>query len=105
MVAAHDNLYDIFPGENTFHTVNTSTKPRAEHVLLLAYGMAAALLSAALTDPRAPELRISLNCLILHVFLKVFIYVPAYILDQDVLRSFSHIFAVSCIITSLWNML
>jgi len=44
-----------------------------------------------------------LNALTLHVFVKLFVFVPAYLLDLDVVRSCSHVLAVGFLVVALWS--
>ncbi|KAJ6632232.1 hypothetical protein B0H10DRAFT_1976633 [Mycena sp. CBHHK59/15] len=80
MVATHEALYDIFP----------------------AYAVTAALLAASIS-PNSSS--VPLNALVLHVFFKVAVYWPAYLLDLDVLRSYSHMCSISALLVGLWSVL
>ncbi|KAJ7187267.1 hypothetical protein C8R46DRAFT_1342414 [Mycena filopes] len=78
MIATHEALYDIFP----------------------AYAVTAAL--AAASQPRST---VPLNGLVLHVFLKLAVYSPVYLLDIDVVRSYSHMCAIAALLVALWSIL
>ncbi|KAJ7687856.1 hypothetical protein B0H17DRAFT_1300002 [Mycena rosella] len=78
MIATHEALYDIFP----------------------AYAVTAALLAATLTPQSSAA---PLNALVLHVFFKLAVYWPAYLLDVDVVRSYSHMCAVAALLVGLWG--
>ncbi|KAJ7126169.1 hypothetical protein C8R44DRAFT_121239 [Mycena epipterygia] len=77
MVATHEALYDIFP----------------------AYAVAAGLVAASANTPTS-----SLNALVLHVFFKLAVYCPAYLLDLDVLRSYSHMCSIAALLVALWSL-
>jgi len=82
MIAAHEALLEIFP----------------------AFAVSAALV--ALSLPSAPGIsaaEAALNALTLHVFVKLFIYIPAYLLDWDVVRSSSHTLSVGLLLVALWD--
>ncbi|KAJ7248869.1 hypothetical protein B0H12DRAFT_712815 [Mycena haematopus] len=84
MIATHEALYDIFP----------------------AYAIAAALFASAFTGPLAlsvPSASIALNALVLHVFLKLFVYTPSYLLNVDLVRSYSHMCAVAAVMLAIWG--
>ncbi|KAJ7741462.1 hypothetical protein DFH07DRAFT_838191 [Mycena maculata] len=70
MIATHEALCDIFP----------------------AYAVTAALVTASIT-PKSPS--IPINALALHIFLKLAVYLPAYLLEFDLVRTYSHI-QISC---------
>ncbi|KAJ7932965.1 hypothetical protein B0H13DRAFT_1856575 [Mycena leptocephala] len=76
MVATHEALYDIFP----------------------AYAITAAL---AASSPFPPSQTI--NALVLHVFLKLAVFSPAYLLDIDVVRTYSHMCSVAALLVGVWG--
>ncbi|KAJ6601170.1 hypothetical protein DFH09DRAFT_1020482 [Mycena vulgaris] len=78
MVAAHEALYDIFP----------------------AYAVTAALLAVSMT-PKSSS--VPINALVLHVFFKIAVYCPAYLLDIDLVRSYSHMCSISALLVGLWS--
>ncbi|KAJ7248870.1 hypothetical protein B0H12DRAFT_712881 [Mycena haematopus] len=84
MISTHEALYDVFP----------------------VYAIGAALLFSAFTARpltlSARSASTSLNALVLHVFLKLFVYTPAYLLDVDKARSFAHMFAVMVALLAIW---
>ncbi|KAJ7760902.1 hypothetical protein DFH07DRAFT_426638 [Mycena maculata] len=77
MVATHEALYDIFP----------------------AYAVTAALLAASIT---AESSAIPINALVLHVFFKLAIFWPSYVMSIDLARSYSHMCSVSALLVALW---
>ncbi|KAJ7807377.1 hypothetical protein B0H14DRAFT_2609777 [Mycena olivaceomarginata] len=77
MIATHEALCDIFP----------------------AYAVTAALIATSITPKSSST---SINALVLHVFLKVAVYSPAYLLDIDVVRTYSHMCAVAALLVALW---
>ncbi|KAJ7248875.1 hypothetical protein B0H12DRAFT_713020 [Mycena haematopus] len=84
MIATHEALYDIFS----------------------AYAIAAALFASAFTEPLAlspPSASTALNALVLHVFFKLFVYAPFYLLDVDLGRSYSHMCAVVAVLLAIWG--
>ncbi|KAJ6510977.1 hypothetical protein C8R45DRAFT_399975 [Mycena sanguinolenta] len=76
MIATHEALYDTFP----------------------VYAIAAALFVSVPSSPST-----SLNALILHVFLKLFVYAPCYLFDIDLVRSYSHMCAVGAVLLAIWD--
>ncbi|KAF7340712.1 Membrane protein [Mycena sanguinolenta] len=80
MIATHEALYDIFP----------------------VYAIAAALFITMPSTQSTPSASTSLNALILHVFLKLFVYAPCYLLDIDLARSYSHMCAVTAVLLAIW---
>ncbi|KAK7028540.1 membrane protein [Favolaschia claudopus] len=83
MVATHEALYDIFP----------------------AYALAAALFASSVSasDRLTPAGSTALNALVLHVFLKLFVFAPAYVLDVDLVRTCSHVTALGAILNAFWD--
>jgi len=80
MIAAHEALIDIFP----------------------AYAVSAALVVSFLPSGGFDS-GVALNALTLHVFMKLFIYVPAYLLDVDSVRTSSHLLSVGFLLVALWS--
>ncbi|KAF8146386.1 hypothetical protein K438DRAFT_2028277 [Mycena galopus ATCC 62051] len=84
MIATHEALYDIFP----------------------AYAVAAAALFAS-TSTAPSTLSTStvtaLNALVLHVFFKLFVYAPAYLLNIDPIRTFSHMCSMAAVLLAIWS--
>ncbi|KAJ6453945.1 hypothetical protein C8R45DRAFT_1192366, partial [Mycena sanguinolenta] len=81
MIATHEALYDTFP----------------------VYTIAAALFVSVQFTHSTPSASISLNALILHVFLKLFVFAPCYLLDLDLVRSYSHMCAVVAALLAIWD--
>ncbi|KAJ7126178.1 hypothetical protein C8R44DRAFT_980030 [Mycena epipterygia] len=79
MVATHEALYDIFP----------------------AYAVTAALVAASASASSVPSS--SLNALVLHVFFKLAVFSPAYLLNVDMVRSYSHMCSISALLVGLWG--
>jgi len=79
MCATHDALFDIFP----------------------AYAVTASLVASSVGNYSQPI--VPLNALVLHVFLKVFVYTPSYVLDLDIARTYSHMFSVAALLVGLWH--
>ncbi|KAF8208055.1 hypothetical protein K438DRAFT_1754800 [Mycena galopus ATCC 62051] len=80
MVATHEALYDIFP----------------------AYAIAAALFASTAT-PFSTSASTALNALVLHVFLKLFVFAPAYLLNVDLIRTCSHMCSVAAVLLAIWD--
>ncbi|KAJ7482734.1 hypothetical protein FB451DRAFT_1235945 [Mycena latifolia] len=80
MVATHEALYDIFP----------------------AYAATAALLAASMTTKSTS---VPINALVLHVFFKLVVYWPAYLMDLDMIRSSSHMCSISALLVGLWSVI
>ncbi|KAJ7330366.1 hypothetical protein DFH08DRAFT_312702 [Mycena albidolilacea] len=80
MVATHEALYDIFP----------------------AYAVAAALVASTFTGPSASMVT-AINALVLHVFLKLFVFAPVYLLGIDPVRTYSHMCAVAAVLVAIWS--
>ncbi|KAJ6510978.1 hypothetical protein C8R45DRAFT_1207760 [Mycena sanguinolenta] len=81
MIATHEALYDIFS----------------------AYAIAVALFASSLTELSASSTSTTLNALVLHVFFKLCVYTPAYLLNVDLVRSYSHMCAVAAILLAIRN--
>ncbi|KAJ6535123.1 hypothetical protein B0H19DRAFT_1185026 [Mycena capillaripes] len=82
MVATHEALYDIFP----------------------AYAITAALASSSSLPPSlSPSTAKVINALVLHVFIKLAIFSPAYLFDVDTVRSYSHMCAVAALLVGTWG--
>jgi uncharacterized MAPEG superfamily protein len=86
MVSTHEALYDIFPAYAVVAAILYATASSAP----LGKGV------AGISVPSE-----SLSALVLHVFLKLFVYAPAYLADVDVLRSAAHLHAMAALIASL----
>ncbi|KAJ7248874.1 hypothetical protein B0H12DRAFT_1123151 [Mycena haematopus] len=83
MIATHEALCETFP----------------------VFAISAALLFSAFTGSStlsAPSVSTSLNALVLHVFLKLFVYTPAYLFDFDLVRSNAHMHASVVAMLSIW---
>jgi len=78
MVASHQNLLEIFP------------------LYALAAGLTATL------DVSPSVYRQNLNLLLLHVFCKTVIYIPAYLFNQDLIRSSAHFVGIGALLGNLW---
>ncbi|KAJ7167455.1 hypothetical protein C8R46DRAFT_1350460 [Mycena filopes] len=76
MLATHEALYDIFP----------------------AYAVTAALVANSNTSSTIP-----INGLVLHVFFKLAVFSPAYLLNLDVIRTYSHMCSIAALLVALWN--
>ncbi|KAJ6448863.1 hypothetical protein C8R47DRAFT_1171919 [Mycena vitilis] len=82
MVATHEALYDIFP----------------------AYALTAALAASTLSPISSPSaLSSTLNPLVLHVFFKLAVFSPAYLLDIDIVRTYSHMCSVAALLVGMWG--
>jgi len=82
MTASHQNLLEIFP----------------------VYALAAALTLSAEITPGSPVYDQLVNLLVLHVFLKTFIYLPSYICDLHLVRSLAHFVAIGALLSNLWKL-
>lgn len=104
MISAHEALIEIFPGKTIFSSrrIQITNLP----ILFVAYAVTAALVVSFLASGNnSPEALVSVNALVLHVFLKIFIYVPVYLVDQDGLRSISHMTSISALLVALWSII
>ncbi|KAF8196264.1 hypothetical protein K438DRAFT_1825912 [Mycena galopus ATCC 62051] len=82
MIAAHEALLEILP----------------------AYVVAAALFTSTCTTSLSSSTsETALNALVFHVFLKVFVFTPAYLLNVDSLRSYSHMSSVVAVLLAIWG--
>ncbi|KAG8929357.1 hypothetical protein FRC02_005703 [Tulasnella sp. 418] len=81
LVSTHENLLETFP------------------VLAIA-----AAFSAALAPPTSTSDPL-LTRILLHVFLKSFIYIPAYVFNVDLLRTASHNLAIGSAVGAVWEVL
>ncbi|KAJ6550875.1 hypothetical protein DFH09DRAFT_1168498, partial [Mycena vulgaris] len=46
---------------------------------------------------------VPINALALHVFFKLAVFWPAYLLDIDMVRSYSHMCSISALLVGLWD--
>lgn len=60
--------------------------------------------AAALAQLLAPNNREIINLLGFHVFAKLFIYYPAYLLNIDLPRTFAHISSIAAVINVCWRL-
>ncbi|KAJ7482706.1 hypothetical protein FB451DRAFT_1442330 [Mycena latifolia] len=92
MVATHDDIpWSVSPQYCTFFANRGS---------LIAYAATAALLAASMTTKSSS---IPINALVLHVFFKLVVYWPAYLLDLDMIRSSSDMCSISALLVGLWS--
>lgn len=76
-----------------------------------AYAVTAALVALSLSSGKSTgtsttaETYIPVNALVLHVFFKLGVYVPAYLLDVDLVRSISHMTSIGALLVALWTVI
>lgn len=64
-----------------------------------AYAVTAALVATSISPSSST---VAVNALALHVFFKLAVYWPSYILDVDLVRSYSHMCSVGALVVALW---